>query len=143
MKNFGTMETMNATIENPETPVNGHFSEGGSDLERELEFLWEERDDSGKAYELYLGRISRNPVVRSQATGKYFMLPWSSIIKLGVEHGLDEPFGPTDPGTEQQAPAARRSTPNSQNKATSWKSELNSDYGLLPTDWHLGWGINE
>jgi len=65
MKNFGTMETMNATIENPETPVNGHFSEGGSDLERELEFLWEERDDSGKAYELYLGRISRNPVVRS------------------------------------------------------------------------------
>jgi hypothetical protein len=37
-----------------------------------------------------LGRLSRNPVVRSHATGKYFMLPWSQIIELAVKNGLDE-----------------------------------------------------
>jgi hypothetical protein len=55
-----------------------------------LEFLWKDGVQSGKAYDLYLGRISRNPVVRSQTTGKYFMLPWSEIIELAVKNGLDE-----------------------------------------------------
>jgi hypothetical protein len=55
-----------------------------------LEFLWKDGGQTGKAYDLYLGRISRNPVVRSHATGKYFMLPWSQIIELAVKNGLDE-----------------------------------------------------
>jgi hypothetical protein len=55
-----------------------------------LEFLWKDGGQSGKAYDLYLGRISRNPVVRSQTSGKYFMLPWSEIIELAVKNGLDE-----------------------------------------------------
>jgi hypothetical protein len=59
-------------------------------LDPELEFLWEDRDESGKPYDVYLGRISRNPVVRSHATGKYFMLPWSKIIELAQEHGIDQ-----------------------------------------------------
>ena len=64
------------------------FSDGP--LDKELEFLWKEGLESGKAYDLYLGRISRNPVIRSYATGKYFMLPWSDIIELAVKTGLDE-----------------------------------------------------
>jgi hypothetical protein len=59
-------------------------------LDQELDFLWQDRDQTGRAYDLYLGRISRNPVVRSHATGQYFMLPWSQIIELAVEHGVDE-----------------------------------------------------
>lgn len=59
-------------------------------LDPELEFLWEDRASSGNAYDLYLGRISRNPVIRSQATGKYVMLPWSRIIDLAVMRGVDE-----------------------------------------------------
>jgi len=59
-------------------------------LDTELEFLWKEGGETGKAYDLYLGRISRNPVVRSHTTGKYFMLPWSEIIELAVKNGLDE-----------------------------------------------------
>ena len=58
-------------------------------LDEELEFLWEDCDRNGNTYDLYLGRISRNPVVRSQATGKYFMLPWSRIIELATEHGVN------------------------------------------------------
>jgi hypothetical protein len=57
-------------------------------LDMELEFLWEDRDPAGNRYDLYLGRISRNPVVRSHVTGKYFMLPWSEIIELAVNHGI-------------------------------------------------------
>lgn len=53
-------------------------------LDEELEFLWEDCDPSGNSYDLYLGRISRSPVVRSHATGKYFMLPWSRIIELAA-----------------------------------------------------------
>jgi hypothetical protein len=55
-----------------------------------LEFLWKDGGQTGKAYDLYLGRISRNPVVRSHVTGKYFMLPWWEIIELAVKNGLDE-----------------------------------------------------
>jgi len=57
-------------------------------LDMELEFLWEDRDPAGNHYDLYLGRISRNPVVRSHVTGNYFMLPWSEIITLAVNHGI-------------------------------------------------------
>jgi hypothetical protein len=64
------------------------FSDGP--LNKELEFLWKEGGESGKAYDLYLGRISRNPVIRSYSTGKYFMLPWSQIIEWAVKTGLDE-----------------------------------------------------
>ena len=71
------------THDNEQEPTKGP-------LDRELEFLWKDGGQSGKAYDLYLGRISRNPVVRSQTTGKYFMLPWSEIIELAVKNGLDE-----------------------------------------------------
>jgi len=80
---------MNATIERPiRRKSEQKFSKGP--LDRELEFLWQDRGPSGTTYNLYLGRISRNPVVRSLTTGKYFMLPWSEIIELGVERGLDK-----------------------------------------------------
>jgi len=59
-------------------------------LDQELEFLWEDGGAPGKFYEVYLGKISRNPVVRSKSSGKYFMLPWSLIIKLAVEEGIDK-----------------------------------------------------
>lgn len=59
-------------------------------LDEELDLLWQEYGQSGEAYDLYLGRISRNPVVRSHATGKYFMLPWSRIIQLALEKGIGE-----------------------------------------------------
>ena len=78
---------MDATIESPAEAINQHsLSEGPLDVE--LELLWQDRDPAGNSYDLYLGRISRNPVVRSHATGKYFMLPWSEIIELAVEQGV-------------------------------------------------------
>jgi hypothetical protein len=55
-----------------------------------LEFLRREGGQSGKAYDLYLDRISRNPGVRSHDTGKYPMLRWSKIIEVAVNNGLDE-----------------------------------------------------
>ena len=80
---------MNATIESS-TTSDGERQPTKGPLDQELEFLWKDGGQSGKAYDLYLGRISRNPVVRSQTTGKYFMLPWSEIIELAVKNGLDE-----------------------------------------------------
>jgi hypothetical protein len=80
---------MNPTIEQSTISNNEQESPKGP-LDTELEFLWKDGGQTGKAYDLYLGRISRNPVVRSHATGKYFMLPWSQIIELAVENGLDE-----------------------------------------------------
>lgn len=59
-------------------------------LDMELELLWEERDAKGNRYDLYLGRIARSPVVRSHATGKYFMLPWSEIITIAQQHGIEK-----------------------------------------------------
>jgi hypothetical protein len=61
---------------------------GSGPLDVELEFICQEQDSAGNSYDLYLGRISRNPVVRSHATGKYCMLPWSEIIAIAVEHGI-------------------------------------------------------
>jgi len=81
---------MNPTTKVLKTPANEQESAHGP-LDRELEFLWKDDSQPGKAYDLYLGRISRNPVVRSHATGKYFMLPWSEIIGLAVKNGLDGP----------------------------------------------------
>jgi hypothetical protein len=67
----------------------GEFYRGAS-LNQELEYLWEDCDASGKPYEIYLGKISRSPVVRSKISGRYFALPWSRIIRLAVEWGIDE-----------------------------------------------------
>jgi len=58
-------------------------------LKEELEYLWDDSDAVGKSYEIYLGKISRNPIVKSKITGKYFALAWSVIIKLAVEKGID------------------------------------------------------
>jgi len=58
-------------------------------LKQELEYLWEDSDAGGKPYETYLGKISRNPIIKSKVTGKYFALPWSVIIKLAAEKGID------------------------------------------------------
>ena len=57
-------------------------------LKQELEYLWDDSGADGKSYEIYLGKISRNPIVKSKITGKYFALPWSVIIKLAVEKGI-------------------------------------------------------
>jgi len=65
-------------------------SSGAEQLNQELEYLWDDSDSSGKSYEMYLGKISRNPIVKSKITGKYFALPWSEIIKLALERGIDK-----------------------------------------------------
>jgi hypothetical protein len=80
---------MNATIEHS-TASHDKQEPSKGPLGKELEFLWKDGGQTGKAYDLYLGRISRNPVVRSHVTGKYFMLPWWEIIELAVKNGLDE-----------------------------------------------------
>jgi hypothetical protein len=59
-------------------------------LEQELEYLWDDSDSTGKSYEIYLGKISRNPIIKSKITGKYFALPWSVIIKLALAKGIDK-----------------------------------------------------
>jgi hypothetical protein len=59
-------------------------------LNQELEYLWDDCDSTGKAYEMYLGKISRNPIVKSKTTGKYFALPWDLIIKLALAKGIDK-----------------------------------------------------
>jgi len=58
-------------------------------LSQGLEFLCEAADQMGNKYDLYLGQTSRNPVIRSQATGRYFMLQWAQIVKQAVEAGVD------------------------------------------------------
>jgi len=80
---------MNATTEGPKPPANPQDVAHG-ELDGELKFLMKEGGPSGRYYDLYVGRISQNPVVRSHTTGKYFMLPWSAIIELAVKNGLDE-----------------------------------------------------
>jgi hypothetical protein len=61
----------------------------GEPLNQELEYLWDDEGPSGNTYGIYLGKISRNPIVKSKITGKYFMLPWSVIIKLAAEKGIN------------------------------------------------------
>jgi len=65
-------------------------STGEEQLNQELEYLWDDSDSSGRAYEMYLGKISRNPIVKSKITGKFFALPWSEIIKLALAKGIDK-----------------------------------------------------
>jgi len=67
-----------------------HCSTDKQLLEQELEYLWDDSDSTGKSYEVYLGKISRNPIVKSKLTGKYFALPWSLIIKLALAKGIDK-----------------------------------------------------
>jgi len=57
-------------------------------LEQEIEFIFEERDQAGNQYDFYLGKITRMPIVKSRATGRFFILPWTDIIKMGAEAGL-------------------------------------------------------
>ncbi len=79
---------MNATIVSSlRRPERAEVSSGP--LDQELKFLGREHARSGSAYDFYVGRISGNPVIRSEATGKYCMLPWSRLIDIAVEHGLD------------------------------------------------------
>ena len=66
-------------------------SSGEEQLNQESEDLWEDCDSSGKAYEIYLGKISNNLIVgKSKITGRYFALPWSEIIKLALAKGIDK-----------------------------------------------------
>ena len=65
-----------------------HCSADKELLKQELEYLWDDSDDDGASYEIYLGKISRNPIIKSKITGKYFALPWSVIIKLAVAKGI-------------------------------------------------------
>jgi len=67
-----------------------HCSTGKELLEPELEYLWDESDSTGRSYEMYLGKISRNPIVKCKITGKYFALPWSVILKLALAKGIDK-----------------------------------------------------
>jgi organic hydroperoxide reductase OsmC/OhrA len=67
-----------------------HCSTDKQLLEQELEYLWDDSDTTGKSYEIYLGKISRNPIVKSKLTGKFFALPWSVIIKLALAKGIDK-----------------------------------------------------
>jgi hypothetical protein len=76
---------MNETIQPPSDNKQNAFEDP---VDTDLEYLWEDRDRSGAAYDIYLGRISRNPVVRSHATGKYFMMPWSQIMELAAQKGV-------------------------------------------------------
>ena len=63
---------------------------GEDALNQELEYLWDDCDESGKSYEMYLGKISRNPIVKSKSTGRYFALPWSEIIQFAQAKGIDK-----------------------------------------------------
>jgi len=66
-----------------------HGATDPSLLDQELEFLWEDSGATGRMYEVYMGKISRNPIIKSKISGKYFVLPWSVILKLAVEKGID------------------------------------------------------
>jgi hypothetical protein len=59
-------------------------------LEKEIELLFEDKDASGNEYAFYLGKITRSPLVRSKAAGRFFLLPWPDIIRLGVKAGLNK-----------------------------------------------------
>ena len=67
-----------------------HCSTDKQPLAQELEYLWDDSDTTGKSYEIYLGKISRNPIVKSKITDKYFALPWSVIIQLALAKGIDK-----------------------------------------------------
>ncbi len=67
----------------------GRVMESDKLLEQEIEFIFEERDKEGNEYDFFLGKITRSPIIKSRATGKYFILPWPDVIKLGINAGLN------------------------------------------------------
>ncbi len=72
-----------------ENPMGGKIFKPDKTLEQELEFVSDGVDETGNEYKLYLGRISRSPVVKNPRTGCYFILPWSEVIKLAEAAGLN------------------------------------------------------
>lgn len=58
-------------------------------FEQELEFVSDAVDKAGNDFQLYLGRISRSPVVKNPRTGRYFILPWADVISLAEAAGLN------------------------------------------------------
>lgn len=75
----------------PSTPKGyGRLLNSDKLLEQEIEFIFEERDEAGKEYDFFLGKITRSPIVRSRTTGRYFILPWPDIIKLAAKAGLNK-----------------------------------------------------
>ena len=60
-------------------------------LKQEVEYVSEGTDESGLVYDFFLGKISRSPIVKSRATGRSFILPWSDILGLGIKVGLNKP----------------------------------------------------
>ena len=60
-------------------------------LNQEFEFVFEGEDEANRDYDLFFGKTSRSPIVKSRTTGRYFILPWPDIIKLGVKAGLNKP----------------------------------------------------
>ena len=59
-------------------------------LEQEIEFIFEERDPAGREYDFFLGKVTRSPIVKSRASGRYFILPWPDLIRLGIKAGLNK-----------------------------------------------------
>jgi hypothetical protein len=67
-----------------------HCSVSKEFFNQELEYLWGDANSAGQSYELCLGKISRNPIVRCKVTGKYLARPWSAIIKLALDKGIEQ-----------------------------------------------------
>lgn len=47
--------------------------------------------DSGQKYELSTSAGGSQPIVRSESTGRWFILAWQDIINLARKAGIDEP----------------------------------------------------
>jgi hypothetical protein len=58
-------------------------------LDQELEFVSDGIDSAGNEYKLFLGRISRSPVVKNPRTGHCYILPWSDVIYLAEAAGVN------------------------------------------------------
>jgi hypothetical protein len=69
--------------------VYGRLLESDKLFEQEIEFV-SEAGAVGKDYDFFLGKITRSPIIKSRVTGRLYFLPWSDIIKLAVEAGLDK-----------------------------------------------------
>jgi hypothetical protein len=72
-----------------ETILHGKLFLSDSELERELEYVSDGVDESGNEFQLYLGRVSRSPVIKNPRTGACFILPWADVIKLAEAAGLN------------------------------------------------------
>ena len=67
----------------------GKVFESDRSLDQELEFVSDGIDSSGNEYKLFLGRISRSPVVKNPRTGHCFILPWADVIGLAEAAGVN------------------------------------------------------